>query len=335
MRVLVTGGAGYLGSRVSTHLIESGIEVVVLDKLVYGGEGLLHLLDHRCFRLIVGDIRDGKTLRDAMKGVEAVVHLAAIVGEEACQVDPENTVSVNDSGTRDVVRMAEETGARRFIFLSTCSNYGISSSENLADEDTPLRPLSLYAETKVRGEQTVLSVRHGNMTVCVLRLSTLCGVSGRMRFNLLLNEMARAAVRGEKITVYAPQAWRPFLHIRDAARVIEHCLEVAGESIGGEVFNVVGENLQKKHMIELVLKHFPGTPVEIKETGGKTQDLRDYRVSAERITRKIQFRPERTIEQAFLEVASAVRQGAFPDANRLLYEALPKARDTKGAKART
>jgi nucleoside-diphosphate-sugar epimerase len=311
------------------------MEVVVLDKLLFGGEGLLPLLDHPRFRLVAGDIREERTLGEAMKGAEAIVHLAAIVGEEACQVDPENTVSVNEGGTREVIRMAGEQGVRRFIFLSTCSNYGISSSEQLADEDTPLRPLSLYAETKVRGEQTALSVRAGNMTACVLRLGTICGASGRMRFNLLLNEMARAAARGEKITVYAPHAWRPFLHIRDAARAIEHGLEVPGESIRGEVFNVVGENLQKKHMIELVLKHFPGTPVEIKESGGRERDPRDYRVSGERIARKIQFRPERRIEQAFLEVAAAVRQGVFADAKRALYEALPRAPDEKGAKAKT
>lgn len=334
MRVLVTGGAGYVGSRVSAHLIEAGVEVVVLDALLYGGEGLVPLLDHPGFRLIVGDIRKEEVLREAIEGVEAVAHLAALVGEEACQVDPESTVSINEGGTRQVVRVAEEMGVKRFIFLSTCSNYGVSSPDALADEEAPLRPLSLYAETKVRGEQIALDAQNRKMLACVLRLGTICGLSGRMRFNLLLNEMARSAALGRKITLYSPHAWRPFLHIRDAARVIEHCLKMPEDAIRGQVFNVVGGNFQKTHLAELTLKHFPETPLEIKEGGGDNRDPRDYRVSAERIGRKIQFHPRHTIEEAFLEVAFAVRRGVFEDCERPLYAALPKTSDLQGVKTK-
>jgi nucleoside-diphosphate-sugar epimerase len=319
MRVLVTGGAGYVGSRVSAHLLETGMDVTVFDRLIYGGEGLLSLLDHPRFRFVAGDIRDEDAMRAAISDVDAVVHMAALVGEAACQVDPNATMSINYEGTQLVARVAEEVGVECFVFLSTCSNYGVSDPHVLADEDTPLRPLSLYAESKVLAEKAVLAA-NDQLATCVLRLGTVCGLSPRMRFNLLINDMARSAALGKKISIYSPDAWRPFLHIRDAARVILHCLTVSSASVCGQVFNVVGENFPKRQLAELVLTHFPGVMVEQTDT---TADPRDYRVTADRIALQLGFRPAHTIEEAFLEVATAVRCGVFNDPHRPIYEALP------------
>jgi nucleoside-diphosphate-sugar epimerase len=319
MKVLVTGGAGYVGSVVSAHLLAEGWEVTVLDKLVYGGEGLLGLFGNPCFRLIAGDVRDPDTLRSALDGASAVVHLAAVVGEAACAVDPESASSINFEGTRQTLAAAQRSALNRFLFVSTCSNYGISAPDLLVDETFPLKPLSQYAESKVRAEKLVLESPD---LVCgsVLRFGTICGLSPRMRFDLLVSEMARAGALGEHLRIFTPNAWRPFLHIRDAARAIAHCLSASRQSLRGNVFNVVGENYQKRGLVQLVRKHYPATPLEVAETA---PDLRDYRVSAERIRQELGFTPQYAVEDAFLETASAVASGLFRDPHWAGHSAVP------------
>jgi len=321
MKVVVTGGAGYVGSVVSAHLLAAGWEVTVLDKLIYGGESLLGLLGNPRFRLITGDVRDPDSLRRALAGSTAVVHLAAVVGEAACAVDPESAWSINLDGTRQTLAVATELGLDRVIFVSTCSNYGISAPDLLADETFPLKPLSGYAESKVEAEKLVLensSLARG----CVLRFATICGLSPRMRFDLLVSDMARASALGEPIRIFAPDAWRPFLHVLDAARAIAHCLSVSFDGLGGNVFNVVGENYQKRGLVELVRRHYPGAPVEVAD---REPDLRDYRVNGERIRSHLGFLPRHTVEQAYLETAAAVAAGVFHDPHWAGHSAVPLA----------
>jgi nucleoside-diphosphate-sugar epimerase len=310
MRVTVTGGAGYIGSTLVYHLLAQGSEVTVLDRLFYGGEPLTPLIGDPRFRLMVGDVRDEAALRRAMTGADAVVHLAAIVGDPACAANEELSWSINRDGVQAALRVAAECGVGRFVFSSTCSNYGVSSPDSLASEDAALNPLSIYAKSKVQAESAVLD-SNGAMITTVLRFATICGVSPRMRFDLLVAEMARAAALGEAIDIYAPEAWRPFLHVRDAASAISRCLnEPVSELIAGRVFNVVGENTQKKGLVELTRRHFPEVAIE---TTDRTPDLRDYRVSAALIDATLGFRPQFTIEDAFLETARAVQQGLFRD----------------------
>jgi nucleoside-diphosphate-sugar epimerase len=320
MRVLLTGGAGYVGTRVSAHLLEAGLEILVFDKLLYGAEGLASLLDHPRFRFVAEDIRNLDALRTALSQVEVIVHMAAIVGESACQVDPNATRSINLDATERLVQLAQQTGIGRFLFVSTCSNYGVADPDVLANEDTPLRPLSLYAETKVLAERIVLQSASAQFATCVLRLGTICGLSPRMRFDLLVNDLARCAVLRKTISIHAPDAWRPFLHIREAGRVIQHCLTVPVDSVRGRVFNVVTDNYRKWELADLARKHFPEAPLQIKDGD---RDLRDYRVSSDRIRQKLGFQMTRTTEQAFLEVAAAVERGVFRDPFSAIYELRP------------
>ena len=320
MTVLITGGAGYFGSLLSTYLVKSGIQVVVYDKLLYGGEGLLSVIGSANFQLIIDDIRNRAALSSAIKKADAVVHLAALVGEEACLVDPAATIAINVQATKQLVKMARTSGVKRLIFSSTCSNYGRVDTNSIADEDWPLRPLSLYAQTKIDAEGIILRASSKNFSTCVLRFGTICGLSPRMRFDLLVNDMARSAALGKTITIFAPNAWRPFLHIRDAAEIIYRCLTTQTQNIAGQIFNVVGENYQKKQLAQLVIKHFPAVPIDIKKRPSAT---RDYRVSAERIAKKIHFHPNHSIKEAFIEVADAVKNGIFPDPFRTIYDTLP------------
>jgi nucleoside-diphosphate-sugar epimerase len=306
MNIVVTGGAGYVGSLVSAHLLVAGHGVTVLDSLAGGGEALLGFLSHARCRLVVGDVRDRALVATAISGADAVVHFAAVVGESACAVDPVNARSINCDGTVTALLAAAAVGVARFVMVSTCSNYGVTDSGVLADEDAPLRPLGVYASSKVEAEEAVL--RSGPaISRTVLRLGTICGLSPRMRFDLLVNDMARAAALDDPIRLFAPDAWRPFLHIRDAARAVEWALEAA-KPAAARVFNVVGDNYQKKGLLELVRRHFPEAVIEVQPA---VPDARDYRVSAARIRQEGGFAPACTIEAAFLETAYAVRSGAF------------------------
>lgn len=318
MKVVVTGGAGYIGSVVTAHLIAEGMQVTVLDKLIYGGEALLSHFGHPSFELVAGDVRNESDLEKALESADAVVHLAAMVGEPACTLDPEAAWSINFEGTKKTIAAAAARRIERFVLVSTCSNYGVSAAEILADESFPLKPLSRYAESKVEAEKLVLeSAVAGSF---VLRFGTICGIAPRMRFDLLVSEMARSAALGESMRIFAPDAWRPFLHVRDASRALAHCLRVPRERLQGKVFNVVGENYQKRGLVELVWKHYPGTPVEIAE---KEPDLRDYRVSGERIRREVGFTARNTVEDAFLETASAVASGLFRNPKWPGHSAIP------------
>ncbi len=317
--VVVTGGAGYVGSVVASRLLLNGFRVVVLDRLAGGGDALLAFSGCEQFRLVSGDVRDQAVLGEALRGAAAVVHLAAIVGEPACAANEAEARAVNLEGTKAVLAAADTFGVDRFVMVSTCSNYGVSDPDIVADEDAPLRPLGIYARSKVDAELAVLS-HQGATTVSVLRLGTICGLSPHMRFDLLVNEMARAAVLGDHISIFAPDAWRPFLHIRDAARVIERCLSMPDPAVRGRVFNVVGENYQKKGLVELVRRHFPSAAVELAH---KVPDARDYRASGARIQREWGFEPAAGVEDAFLEIAAAVRAGVFRDPRWEGYAAAP------------
>jgi nucleoside-diphosphate-sugar epimerase len=319
MRVLVTGGAGYVGSRVVALLLGQGAHVTVFDRLVYGGIAVLPFYGSRQFSVIPGDVRNGDAVKSALRGVDAVVHLAAVVGEPACALNHVDTVGINQDAAIATLALAEECGVGRFVFLSTCSNYGVSSADTLADEESELRPLSLYARTKVEVEKACLAHR-GKMTVTVLRLGTVCGLSARMRFDLLISELARAAVSGDTIEIYKPLAWRPFLHVADVARAVAHVLNHDKRSINLRVFNVVGGNFQKRDLIDIVKRHYPGARVDVTEAN---PDNRDYRVNGERITRELGFRPEHTIEEAFVETAEAIAAGVFDDPTWPGHSAIP------------
>lgn len=317
--VLVTGGAGYIGSRVSAHLLATGYAVTVFDKFVYGGQALLPFQGRDDFSIVRGDVRDAAALAAALIGIDAVVHFAGVVGEQACAFDREQSWSINVHGSKTALAAACAAKTPRLIFISTCSNYGVAAPGELATEESPLHPLSDYARAKVECEKLMLA--EAPPPACtVLRFGTICGLSGRMRFDLLVSEMAKKCARGERIDIFSPDAWRPFLHIADAAHAIEHILRTSPNQIARRVFNVVGENYQKRGLVELARRHFPDIEIAVTE---KNPDLRDYRVDASRITRELGFTPRHTVEQAFCETSRAVTDGIFRDPDWPGHSAVP------------
>jgi nucleoside-diphosphate-sugar epimerase len=310
-RILVTGAAGYLGSRLILLLLESGYEVVGLDCLMFGGESLVSFYDHPRFRFIRWDIRDSRLDTSLFEGVHAIVHLAAVVGDAACSRIPDVAYAINTSSTKRLVTRSKEAGVQRFLFVSTASVYGVSNAGELANENSPLQALSIYAETKILAEQEVMSNATSGQTCTVLRLATLFGLSARMRFNLLVNELARSAAFRRKILIYAPDAWRPHLHVKDAARAIQVVLAADPTIIQGQIFNLVGENIQKSGLLEMVRRHTADADITIVPSSA---DKRDYRISASKADEQLGFKAGYSVEQGFLEMLAALSGGIFSNA---------------------
>ena len=311
MKVLVTGGAGYLGSVLSLALVEAGYDVRVLDNMTYGGRGLLPLIGHPRFDLRPSDVRDRRAVAGALHGIDAVVHLAAIVGDPACARDPKLAQSVNHEASARLIAAARAAGVARFVFTSTCSNYGrMADTSVLASEAHELRPVSLYAETKVAVEQLLLAAPASPMSATVLRLATLFGLSPRMRFDLTVNQFVMEMVVHNKVTVYGEHFWRPYVHVRDAARAIIAVLAAPLDVVAGQVFNVghTDENYRKIDLVQIIRRRVPDAAVEFVAVN---DDPRDYRVSFERIRTVLGYHPTRCVEDGVGEIADALEAGVI------------------------
>jgi nucleoside-diphosphate-sugar epimerase len=314
--VLVTGGAGYLGSVLTAQLLAEGRRVRVFDSLLHSGEALLGLYPSAGFEFMRGDVRDRDSVRRALDGVDAVVHLAAIVGDPACRREPELARSVNLDASLALHELARDH-VGRFVFASTCSNYGrMGDASEAVTEASPLQPLSLYAETKVAVELGLLE-RDGPDTT-VLRLATLHGLSPRMRFDLTVNEFAAELALGRRLEVYGEQFWRPYVHTSDAARAVRLVLDAPSETVAGEVFNTgdTKENYRKQDLVELLRERLGDVDVQFVNV---EEDPRDYKVSFAKIEQALGFRATRTVPDGIDEVIDAVRNGAVEDIGRARY----------------
>jgi nucleoside-diphosphate-sugar epimerase len=309
MNILVTGGAGYIGSTLVPMLLAESHHVRVLDSMIHGGDSLLGVWSHPEFDFVAGDICDQGTLQKAMSGVEAIVHLAAIVGDPACARNPELARRVNLESSLAFIEESRRSGVRRFVFASTCSNYGkMDDAGGYVDETSELRPVSLYAETKVAVEKALLASDHrGGWCPTPLRFATIFGVSSRMRFDLTVNEFTMEMLTKKSLKVYGEQFWRPYVHVRDAARAIHLVLSSPAEKVAGNVFNVgdTSQNFQKQQLVEMIRPYAPDAVVEFVH---KTEDPRDYRVSFSKIADQLGFKITRGVAKGIEEVALLVRE---------------------------
>ncbi len=308
-RVLVLGGAGYLGSILVPMLVTRGYKVRVLDRLLFGSESLASVKENGKFELVVGDVRDIQAVVGATKGCDAVVDLAAIVGDPACAVNKQLSLEVNRAATRMLIDITKGYGVSRLVFASTCSVYG--ASDYLVDELTPPAPISIYAETKVASEQLLLESASREFHPVLLRFGTLFGLSPRPRFDLVVNLLtARAAALG-KITVFNGEQWRPFLHVYDAARAIVTALEAAPDTVSGEVFNVgdYALNMRLSTVSRKISDVIPTVAIENVENG----DKRNYRASFDKIHTRLGFKCEKSIEFGIREIYCAIESGQIRD----------------------
>lgn len=309
--VLVVGGAGYIGSHAVAILLRRGREVRVLDRLMYGDAVLKNFRENPRFSLIEGDVTDIAKLTAAMQDCSAVVHLAGLVGDPACAVNPEFTRHTNIIATRMAREVAEAMGVRRFIFASSCSVYGVSSKE--VTETSPLNPASLYAETKIDSERELLANVPDDFFVTILRFATVFGHSRRPRFDLVANLFTAQAVNEGRITVIGPDQWRPFIHVRDLARAIVATLETDAAIVQSQIFNV-GDKSLNMTILQLAERVRAATsthrPVEISIADNPT-DRRNYAVSFEKIQRVLAFQAETTIEEGVQEMVDRLLAGEY------------------------
>lgn len=315
MRMLVTGGAGYVGSTLVPLLLAEGHHVIVLDSLLHGGDSLLGVWANPAFEFVRGDIRNLDRVRSILPDIDAVVHLAAIVGDPACAREPEISRSVNLESSLALIEESRRAGVKRFVFASTCSNYGrMSDPGKYVDEDSELAPVSLYAETKVAVEKALLASAGGSGIWCPtpLRFATVFGVSSRMRFDLTVNEFTMEMLTKKHLVVFGEQFWRPYIHVRDAARGIAQVLSAPAEKVCGRVFNVgsTDQNFQKQQLVEMIRPYAPDALVEFVH---KQEDPRDYRVCFSRIQQALGFKITRTVAEGIGEVAQLVRSNIIHD----------------------
>ncbi|MGH7568621.1 MAG: NAD-dependent epimerase/dehydratase family protein [Gemmatimonadales bacterium] len=303
-RVLVTGGAGFIGAHLTRMLLDQGYQVRVLDRFDYGRSGLEAIQAHPRLEVLQGDICNSRDVSRAVRDVDGVLALAAIVGDPACNLDPDETINLNYTATKILVETSNFYGVRRLVFASSCSVYGASDSD-LLTERSRLNPVSLYARTRVLSEN-ILFDRRGDVEPVVLRLATVFGLSPRMRFDLVVNTLTARAVVDRRIAVFGGNQWRPNVHCRDVARAFILTLEAPAAAVAGEIFNVGGDALNHRiaELGEIVARIVGDVTVEQHD---EVPDPRNYRVTFAKIHRTLGFVPEYTVAAGIREVAAAVR----------------------------
>jgi nucleoside-diphosphate-sugar epimerase len=316
--VLLIGGAGYIGLVLTDHFLAAGYKVTCLDRLLYQNNFCMTpYLGHPGYRFCYGDIRDTRAIDEALQGVSHVVLLAGLVGDPITKKYPDASHAINDEGILRCLDFINGKGLERVVFISTCSNYGLIKSDELADENFPLNPLSLYAKAKVAAERDLLS-KKGKIDYAptVLRFATAFGLSPRMRFDLTVNEFTRELALGHELLVFDAATWRPYCHVRDFARLIHRVIEAPREKVAFEVFNAGGEinNFTKQGIIDTILRYLPDAKVRYQQHGS---DPRNYRVSFRKVREALGFEPEYTVEHGVKELLSAINEHVFDRADTM------------------
>lgn len=314
-KVLVVGGAGYIGAGLARDLLAEGYWVRVLDTLLYGDEPIRELAGHPSFELQQGDFRDVAPVVKAVKGMDAVIHLGAIVGDPACAVSEDGTLETNLAATRLLADVCRASNVARVLFASTCSVYG--AAQEVVDEHSELNPVSLYAATKIDSEKVLLDARGRDFHPVILRLATAFGWSHRPRFDLVVNLLTAKAWQEKKIVIYNGQQWRPFIHVRDISLAFRTALRAPLELVSGEVFNVGDDalNCTLGELAEKIRSMEPGLEVE----HITNSDARTYRVSFDKIRERLGFCCQVSIEEGVREMRRHIVAGAVGDYREARY----------------
>jgi nucleoside-diphosphate-sugar epimerase len=313
-RVLLIGGAGYVGVPVARQLLESGYLVRTLDRLVYqNGSSLLGQTRQPTSEFVFGDMGDGARLDHALDGVTDVVILAGLVGDPITKKFPREAEAINEQALRRCIDRLDRRGLNKVVLISTCSNYGMIADNEIAHEGFALNPLSLYAKAKVAAEDYLLSVKgRVDYHATVLRFATAFGLAPRMRFDLTVNEFARELFLGRELVVYDADTWRPYCHVRDFARLIHRVLDAPPNLVSFEVFNGGGDanNLTKRQVVKMVLEHVIQGQVVYRDNSA---DRRNYRVDFRKVREKLSFEPQFDVAYGIAEIMAALKSHLLDD----------------------
>jgi nucleoside-diphosphate-sugar epimerase len=311
-KVLVTGGAGYVGCVLIPKLIAAGHQVTVYDLMLFGSDGLP---EHEQLQVINGDIRDIEQLSAALVGIDQVIHLACISNDTRFELDSELGKSINYDCFEPMVKTAKAAGVKRFIYASTSSVYGVSDAPEVTEEH-PLVPLTDYNRYKGMCEPLLLRHQSPDFTTVVIRPATVCGYSPRMRFDLTVNILTNHAVNKGKITVFGGKQQRPNIHVDDIAELYVKLLEYPDAMIAGETFNAGYQNHPVSELADMVKKvveeEVPEVgPITIETTA--SDDPRSYHVSSKKIAEKLGYTPTRSVEDAVRDLCKALKAGKLPN----------------------
>ena len=307
--VMVTGGGGYVGAVLIPALLEHGYAVRVLDLFIYGEQVFDNVKINPNLKLFKGDIRNQSLLKKILPGCDAVIHLACISNDPSFELDPELGKSINFDAFAPLVDISKENGVKRFIYASSSSVYGIKEEENVT-EDLPLLPLTDYSKYKALCEEVLAEKRAPGFVTLVLRPSTVCGYSPRLRLDLTVNILTNHAVNNSKIKVFGGQQMRPNIHIKDMVRIYLNSLEWPDEAINGKIYNVGNENFTVSEIAEKV-RAIIGPDIDIVTT--PTDDNRSYRVSSAKIKRELGFVAEHSVEEAIRDLVASFQSGKIPN----------------------
>jgi nucleoside-diphosphate-sugar epimerase/CBS domain-containing protein len=315
-RVLVVGGAGYLGSVLTQKLLSRGFRVRVLDSFLYGRRSLEPLAGDENLEIIEGDLRNIHTCVSSLAEMDAVVLLAAIVGDPASKIRPTETIETNVLAAQALASASKLHHINRFLYASTCSVYGIGA--DLLDEDAPLNPVSLYARTKIESEKIILGMADDYFSPTILRRGTLYGDSPRMRFDLVVNTMSMKSFVDGRIQVFGGGQWRPLLGVEDAAEVYAGCLEANLQVVGSQIFNVGSDeqNYRIDEVAEIIGTSLGGIPISRDDSN---LDARDYRVSFAKLNGALGFEPRQTIHGAARTIFEKLQSGVIRDPAQRIY----------------
>jgi len=307
--VLVTGGAGYVGSVLVPRLLAAGHRVKVLDLYLYGEHVLDEVRDHPGLEQIKGDLRDRALLERVVPGCDAVIHLACISNDPSFELDPALGRSINYDAFCNLVEVAEARDVRRLIYASSSSVYGVKSEPDVT-EDLLLEPLTDYSKYKAACEKVLLEARRPGFAGLVIRPATVCGYSPRLRLDLTVNILTAHAVTNRRITVFGGSQMRPNIHIKDMVELYVRSLGFDDEAIDGKIFNAGYENHTVAEIAEMV-RSVVGDDVEIATT--PTDDIRSYHISSAKIRSELGFEPSHSIEDAVRDLVTAFEAGRIPD----------------------
>jgi nucleoside-diphosphate-sugar epimerase len=325
--VLVTGGAGYVGSGLLRDLLKDGYYVTCIDKLMFGGESILDIWHNEHFKFIKCDINDWKSFNNILSNnnYDAVIHLAAIVGDPACKLHSKLANKTNWESSKWLIDKCKEIGISKFIFASTCSNYGkMDNPKSYVDESSNLAPVSLYAELKVKFERYMLNemTKSDRFIPTSLRFSTVYGLSPRMRFDLTVNEFTKDLALGRELVIFGEQFWRPYCHVKDFSNAFITVLKAPSEKVRYNVFNVgdTSENYTKQMLIDEIKMVLPESNIKYVE---KNEDPRDYRVNSDKIKYELGFNITMKVSDGIKEVIQIVQDGVVQNPDDQKYYNIP------------
>jgi nucleoside-diphosphate-sugar epimerase len=328
--ILITGAAGYVGSGLLRELLYEGYSVTCVDNLMFGGESLLDLWHNKNFIFYNCDINDQSKFDKILSKNDfyAVIHLAAIVGDPACKLNSSLATKTNWNSSKWLIDRCKDLGVAKFIFASTCSNYGkMDDPKTYVDENSKLAPVSLYAELKVKFEKYMLNEmkKTDKFSPTSLRFSTVYGLSSRMRFDLTVNEFTKDLALGKELVVFGEQFWRPYCHVKDFSNAFITILKSDTHKVAYNVFNVgdTSENYTKQMIVEEIKKVLPDSKIKYVV---KNEDPRDYRVNFDKIKKELGFKISMKVPDGIMEIKRMIQEGVIQDPEDQKYYNIPHER---------